>query len=209
MKFLVVDDHPLMRRGARQLLEEAFAGAQVLEADSAEVALDHLAREPVELVLLDLSLPGMSGLEALERIKRLQPDARVLILTMHGEEQFALSAFKLGAAGYVTKEHATSELLEAARRILLGGRYIPSRLAEALVAQATGDGGGPPHARLSPRELRVMCLIAAGKTVSQIADEMFLSVKTVSTYRARLLEKMSMETNADLTRYCVQNGLVE
>jgi DNA-binding NarL/FixJ family response regulator len=206
--FLLVDDHPIVRRGTKQLLEEAYPQARVIEVDSGEAAVAAVQQQVWDLIVLDLSLPGMGGLEALERIRRAREGARVLVLSMHGEDQFALRALRSGAAGYLTKEHAVDQLLEAAARVLAGGRWLSPALAESLALQMASEQTGPAHARLSSREFRVMCLLASGRSVGRIADDLSLSVKTVSTYRARVLDKMQMMNNAELTRYCLENRLI-
>lgn len=208
MKFLVVDDHPLMRRGVRQILDEAYVDAAVTEAESGERAVDCVRMEGFDLVLLDISLPGLSGLETIERIHRVRPGQRVLVLSMHAEEQFAVQALRAGASGYMTKDHASDLLLAAISRIMSGGRYLSPALAEILAGQVAGDLDGPPHGRLSTREFRVMCMLAEGHGLSHIANELGLSVKTISTYRTRVLEKLGMGSNAEVARYCQRNGLV-
>lgn len=208
MKILVVDDHPLMRRGVRQMLEEAYVEIAVTEADSGEAAAALVRAEPFDLVLLDLSLPGASGLETLERLLRIRPSQRVLVLSMHAEDQFAIQALRAGASGYVTKDHATDLLLAAISRIMAGGRYLSPSLAELLADRLTGDLDAPAHTRLSAREFRVMSMLAEGHGISHIAHALALSAKTVTTYRARVLEKLGMTSNAELARYCVRNGLI-
>mgnify|MGYP001309714128 FL=1 len=208
MKILVVDDHPLMRRGVRQMLEEAYVEIAVTEADSGEAAAALVRAEPFDLVLLDLSLPGASGLETLERLLRIRPSQRVLVLSMHAEDQFAIQALRAGASGYVTKDHATDLLLAAISRIMAGGRYLSPSLAELLADRLTGDLDAPAHTRLSAREFRVMSMLAEGHGISHIAHALALSAKTVTTYRARVLEKLGVTSNAELARYCVRNGLI-
>jgi two-component system invasion response regulator UvrY len=208
VKILVVDDHPLMRRGVRQMLEEAYVEIAVTEADSGEAAAALVRAEPFDLVLLDLSLPGASGLETLERLLRIRPSQRVLVLSMHAEDQFAIQALRAGASGYVTKDHATDLLLAAISRIMAGGRYLSPSLAELLADRLTGDLDAPAHTRLSAREFRVMSMLAEGHGISHIAHALALSAKTVTTYRARVLEKLGVTSNAELARYCVRNGLI-
>jgi len=208
LKILVVDDHPLMRRGVRQMLEEAYVEIAVTEADSGEAAAALVRAEPFDLVLLDLSLPGASGLETLERLLRIRPSQRVLVLSMHAEDQFAIQALRAGASGYVTKDHATDLLLAAISRIMAGGRYLSPSLAELLADRLTGDLDAPAHTRLSAREFRVMSMLAEGHGISHIAHALALSAKTVTTYRARVLEKLGVTSNAELARYCVRNGLI-
>ena len=209
MQFLVVDDHPLMRKGIRQLLEEAYVSADVQEVDSGEAAVERVRHCAYSLVLLDVSMPGLSGLETLERIARTRPGQRVLMLSMHSENEMALQALRGGASGYVTKDHAADQLLGAIARILGGGRYVSAEFASVLAARFAEGTEGPPHMRLTAREFRVLCMLASGVTPTEIASDLSLSVKTVSTYRARILEKLGVHSNADLTRYALQHGLIQ
>lgn len=209
LRCLVVDDHPLMRRGVRQVIEEACADCRVDEAEDGEDALRQVrAAGDHTLVVLDLSLPGMHGLDVLERLRRQAPAVRVIVLSLHADAALAVRALKLGASGYVTKDRATAELAQAVARVLSGGRYLQADLAEAIATQVAGAADTPPHARLSAREFRVMTLLAEGRSVTDAAQAMNLSVKTVSTYRTRLLEKIGVASNAELARYCVKHGLV-
>ena len=207
-RVLLVDDHDVVRKGIRAILEDRFAAIAIREASSGDEALAALA-EPFDAVVLDLSMPGRSGIDLLAEIKHRQPKLPVLIMSLHGEEQFAMRALRAGASGYLTKAAAPEQLVAAVTKIVRGGRYISEELADRLAASV---GGGKdlaaPHEKLSDREFDVMRAIASGKAVSEIAEQMHLSVKTVSTYRTRLLEKMGMATNAELTRYAIENGLV-
>lgn len=205
-RVLLVDDHDVVRKGIRAILEDRFPAIAILEASSGEAALDALSA-PFDAVVLDLSMPGRSGIDLLAEIKHRFPKLPVLIMSLHGEEQFAVRALRAGASGYLTKSAASEQLVAAFERIVRGGRYISEALAERLAVAAGGDTGAP-HDRLSDREFEVMRGIASGESVSEIAERIHLSVKTVSTYRTRLLEKMGMSTNAELTRYAIQNGLV-
>jgi DNA-binding NarL/FixJ family response regulator len=209
MKVLIADDHPVVRRGLIQLLADEYPGLSAGEArDAAEVF--KLAREQDwDIIILDISMPGRSGLEVLKELKQQRPRVPVLVLTSHSEEQYAVRVLKAGAAGYMTKESAPEHLVEGIRKVKGGGRYVSPRLAELLAAGVGADPEKPPHESLSDREYRVLRLIGSGKTVGEIAAELSLSVKTVSTYRSRLLEKMRMKTNAELTHYAVRNGLVD
>jgi DNA-binding NarL/FixJ family response regulator len=204
-RVLLVDDHEVVRKGLRAILDDRFAGIEVAEASSGDEALAALAG-PFDAVILDLSMPGRSGIDLLAEIKHRHPRLPVLIMSLHGEEQFAVRALRAGASGYLTKSAAPEQLISAFERIVRGGRYVSETLAERLAAAIGGDAGAP-HDRLSQREFEVMRGIASGETVGEIAGRMHLSVKTVSTYRARLLEKMGMATNSELTRYALQNGL--
>jgi DNA-binding NarL/FixJ family response regulator len=205
-RVLLVDDHVVVRKGLRLILEDRFGDIEISEASNGDEALAALG-EPYDAVILDLSMPGRSGIELLVEIKHRFPELPVLIMSLYAEEQFAVRALRAGASGYLTKSAAPEQLAAAFERILHGGRYISEAVAERLAAGASGATGAP-HERLSDREFEVMRGIASGETVSEIAARMHLSVKTVSTYRARLLEKMGMENNAELTRYAIQNGLV-
>jgi two-component system, NarL family, invasion response regulator UvrY len=207
MKVLIADDHAVVRRGLKQILADEDQTLSVGEATNAQDVLRLVSEQDWDIIVLDISMPGKSGLEVLKELKLLRPKTPVLILTTHAEEQYAIRVLKAGAAGYMTKESAPEHLLEAVRKVTRGGRYISPTLAEILAVRVVGDPEKPPHENLSDREYQVLCLIASGKTVSQIADELCLSVKTISTYRARVLEKMSMKTNAELTHYAISNKL--
>lgn len=206
---LVVDDHVVVRRGLRQVIAEDCDGAVVEEASTGQAALDAVRRQDWAVVVLDINLPDKNGLEVLKDLKTLRPALPVLILSHYAESEYAARAFKAGAAGYLTKESASEELAAAIRKVLAGGRYVSPSFAEQLAGRLTGDLGALPHHALSDREHEVLCRIARGQAVSQIADELALSVKTVSTYRARLLEKLHLANNAALMRYALDHGLVE
>jgi two-component system invasion response regulator UvrY len=208
IKILLADDHAVVRQGVKQILVEAFSEGIFGEARNVPELLDLVRQEKWDIVVLDLTLPGEGGLDALKQIKHDQPQLPVLILSMHPENQYAVRTIKAGAAGYLTKESAPEELVNAIRKIREGGKYISASLAEKLAHHVFADDDRPPHEKLSDREYQIMCMIASGKEVKQIADELSLSVKTVSTYRARLLEKMNMQTNAELTFYAISNKLV-
>jgi DNA-binding NarL/FixJ family response regulator len=208
MKILIVDDHAIVRAGLRQILAEAGDSFTVAEAGDAQVALDLLRTRTFDMVLLDVALPGRNGIELLKQIKTEWKKLPVLMLSMYPEDQYALRALRAGAAGYMTKESAPEQLLSAVRKVVTGGRYVSPALAELLACRLDGETAGEtPHLELSDREYEVMRLIASGRTVSEIADALSLSVKTISTYRARILEKMGMKTNAELTHYAVTRGL--
>ncbi len=209
MRILIVDDHAVVRRGLKETLGEAFPRATFAEAKSAEETLVHARRQDWDVVILDISMPGKSGLDILDDLHRLRPKLPVLLLSIHPEEQYARRALKSGAAGYLTKDSVPEELKEAVRRVLGGGRYVSAALAEKLAFDLRRGADTPIHELLSGREFQVLRMIASGSTVKQIADEISLSVKTVSTYRARILEKMGMKTNADLIRYAIQTRLVD
>lgn len=206
-RILLVDDHVVVRRGVRAILEDHFAEITVAEAGDGETALSAL-EESFDAVVLDLSMPGRSGFDLLAEIKHRHPKLPVLIMSLHGEEQFAVRALRAGAAGYLTKSAASEQLVAAITKIMRGGKYISETLAERLATDMGSDPNATRHDRLSDREFDVMRGIASGSSVSEIAAQMHLSVKTVSTYRTRLLEKMGMSTNSELTRYALEHHLV-
>jgi two-component system invasion response regulator UvrY len=206
LKILTVDDHEVVRRGLREMFTEA--SATFGEARSGAEALTLVRDQSWDIVVLDISLGGRSGLEVLSEIKQLRPKLPVLILSMHAEEQYAVRAFRAGASGYINKASPGEELQRAILKIVNGGQYVGPALAEKIVLQL-GRSEQMPHECLSDRELEVLCAIASGKTVGEIALELSLSDKTISTYRRRILDKMDMKTNAELTHYAIRNGLVE
>lgn len=207
MKVLIVDDHAIVRAGLKQILLEHPEPITVLEAGDGAEAMRLLRSHDCDVLLLDIALPGKNGIELLAQIKTEWKKLPVLILSMYPEDQYAVRALRAGAAGYMTKESAPDELLDAIRKVSSGGRYINPKVAEVLAFELDSFGEKSPHTLLSNREYDVMCRIASGKTVSEIAEEMALSVKTVSTYRTRILEKMKMKHNAELTHYAVKHGL--
>ena len=208
LRFLIVDDHPSFRRGVKDILVEGFKGAGFSECGNAQEMLDQVRPHAFDLVVMDISMPGRSGPEALKELKGLNSTVPVLILSMHPEDQYAIRMFKAGAAGYLTKSSAPEELVQAAKKVLAGGQYVSASVGEALALTVRSGIEKLPHERLSDREYEVLCLIASGKTVSEIAEDVNLSVTTISTYRARILEKMSLKNNAELTRYAIQHALV-
>jgi two-component system, NarL family, invasion response regulator UvrY len=209
MKILIADDHPVVRRGLRETLGEAFSRVTFGEAKTAQEAVEKVGKENWDVVILDISMPGKSGLDILGDLQRLRPKLPVLLLSIHPEEQYAKRALISGAAGYLTKESVEGELTEAVRRVRSGGRYVSAALAEKLAFDLRRKADVPVHELLSDREFQVLRLLASGKTVKQIADEIALSVKTVSTYRARILLKTGMKTTAELIRYALQTRIVE
>jgi two-component system invasion response regulator UvrY len=209
MRILIADDHAVVRQGLKQILAGAFKRASFGEAADSQQALERVLKEHWDIVILDLTMPGRSGLEVLTEIKRAHPTLPVLMLSMHPEDQFAVRVLKAGAAGYMTKECAPDELVGAVRKALAGGRYVSAELAEKMASLIANDAGAAPHENLSDREFLVLGMIASGKSVSIIARELSLSVKTISTYRSRLLEKMSLSNNAQLVHYAFHNNLVE
>lgn len=209
MRILIADDHAVVRQGLKQILAGAFKRASFGEAANSTQTLERVWKEAWDIVILDLTMPGRSGLEVLKEIKAAHPKLPVLMLSMHPEDQFAVRLLKAGASGYMTKESAPEELVGAVKKAIAGGRYVSATLAEKMATLLVSDTPGAPHENLSDREFLILRLIASGKPVSIIARELALSVKTVSTYRARLLVKMGMVNNAQLLRYAFQNNLVE
>ncbi len=205
---LLADDHAVVRRGLSQLLGDEVPGARFGEAGTANEALEKARREEWDLLVLDVSLPGKSGLDLLKELKAARPKLPVLVLSMYPEEQFALRALKAGAAGYITKQSPPEELVRAVKKVLSGEHYVGARTAEQLASRANDRSAGEPHEALSDREFQVLRLIASGLTLTAIADELAISVQTVSTYRGRILEKMGLATNADLSAYARLHGLL-
>lgn len=209
MKVLIADDHAIVRRGLKDILADEYQPLIIGEARNALEVLTLIRQEDWDIVILDISMPGKNGLEIIEDMKQLRPKLPILILTTHAEELYAVRALKLGAMGYLTKESATELLIEAIRKVLSGRKYISPALTDLLVGSITGSTEKLPHENLSNRECQILCLLAEGKTVGQIAEELFLSVTTVSTYRTRILEKMGMKTTAELIHYAINNHLIK
>ena len=207
-RVLLVDDHAVVRQGLKQVLAESLPDATFGDAASADEALRMVRTANWDIVVLDISLPGKSGIEALKELRAAHPRLPVLVLSMHPEEQFAVRALKAGAAGYVTKRTAARDVVAAVRKVLSGGRYVSASLAERLAAQTQAGSAQAPHETLSDREYQVFRLLAMGKTVKQIGKELDLSPQTVSTHRTHILEKMGMQSNAELIQYAMQNQIL-
>jgi DNA-binding NarL/FixJ family response regulator len=207
---VVVDDHAVVREGLKRIIAESGGGMNVSgEAADGYEAMQVIKREPCDVVLLDITMPNKSGLDVLKELHAESPRLPVLVLSMHPEDQYAVRVLRAGAAGYVTKESAPAKLVQAIRKVVRGGKYVSASLAEKLVYDLGSETDKAPHEILSDREYQVLCMIASGKTVTQIAEELTLSVKTISTYRVRILEKLKMNNNAEITRYAIKEGLVD
>ncbi len=209
LRVIVADDHAVVRHGVDKLLTKAMNVSEVAEAGTADELVELVRKGRWDLLVLDITMPGRSGLEVLGEILAYQPDLPVLVMSMHPEDQLAVRVLQAGAKGYLTKGSAPEELVTAVQRILSGGRYVSDSLAEILLRGRLTNSAGEAHEALSNREFEVMRLLASGHTVSEAAGMLSLSVKTVSTYRARVLQKLGMRTNAELTHYSIKHGLVE
>ncbi len=208
IRLLITDDHAVVRKGMKQILAETRDIVVADEAGDGREALEKIRKNDYDMVLLDISMPGRDGLEVLKELQNLKPKLPVLVLSMYPEEQYAVRALRSGASGYLTKDSAPDELIAAIRKVHGGGKYVSASLAEKLALKLGSDLNTAPHETLSDREYQVMCMIASGKSVKEIGQELALSVKTVSTYRARILQKMRLKGNADLTRYAIDNKLI-
>jgi two-component system invasion response regulator UvrY len=208
IRILIADDHAIVRKGLRQLLLEDFPTAIIGEAGDGESLVSMVRKEDWDLVISDISMPGRSGLEALQLIKEMKPDLPVLIMSMHPEDQYAVRVFKAGASGYLSKDAVHEELITAIQLIRNGRKFITPTIAEKLVGAVEGVNNREPHEFLSNREFDVLKMLASGRSISEIAEKLSLSATTVSTYRSRILEKTGMKTNADLTRYALEKKLI-
>ena len=208
-RILIADDHAIVRKGLKETLEEELGRVSFGEAENAAQVLDQVRKREWDLVLLDIGMEGRSGLDVLDEIRRARPELPVLILSMYPEGTFAMRALKQGAAGYLNKQSAPEQLLAAVVRVLGGGRYVSPSMADRLAAEMQRDSSQSPHESLSNRELQVMRLIAAGKSLKEIADTLSISVKTVGTYHTRLLDKMGLKSDVEVARYALLNKLVE
>jgi len=209
IKILIADDHAVVRKGLKQILAETTDIVAADEAINGQEVLEKIRKNDYDIVMLDISMPGRNGLDILKQVKNEKPEMSVLILSMHPEEQYAVRALKAGASGYLTKDSAPDELILAIRKISQGRKYITSSLAERLAFYLEVDSEKPLHEALSDREYEVMRMIASGKTVKEIAEELFLSIKTISTYRSRIMEKMGMKNNTELVHYALKNRLLD
>jgi DNA-binding NarL/FixJ family response regulator len=209
IRVLIADDHAVVRQGLKQIIGDTPELLVAGEATNGQEVLDQVRAETWDVVVLDISMPDRSGLDILKQLRSERPTLPVLVLSMYSEDQYATRVLKAGASGYLTKDSAADELVKAIRKVVNGGRYVSPLLAEKLAFEIGDDSSRLPHETLSDREFQVLRLIAAGKSVKEIAAELSLSVKTVSTYRARLLEKMNLGTNAELMHYALQNGLID
>jgi two-component system invasion response regulator UvrY len=209
IKVLIADDHAVVRQGLKQILQDTHEMVVAGEAVNGQEALEKVRAEAWDVVILDISMPGYSGLDILKELKYERPKLPVLVLSMYSEDQFAMRVLKAGASGYLTKDSASDELVKAVRKVASGGKYVSPFLAEKLAFEIGSDANKLPHETLSDREFQVLRMIATGKAVGEIAAELSLSPKTISTYRARLMKKMNLTTNADLIHYAIQNHLVD
>ena len=208
-RIAIADDHTMVRRGLADLLNDTVDVEVVLEAESGDELVRGVRETPVDVILTDMSMPGTNGLDLIKTLRAEHPGIGILVLSAHPEDQYAVRVVRAGASGYLTKGSAEDELVEAVRRVASGRRYLTQALAESLLDALDTDPDADPHAALSDREFQVMRMLASGLTVGGIGEELSLSVKTISTYRARLLEKMGMSSNAEITRYALENGLVD
>ena len=207
IKILIADDHAIVRKGLRQVVKEQAAYMEIDEASDGQEVLEKVRNGPCDVLVLDISMPKRSGLDILQEIKHSKPNLPVLILSVHPEEQYAIRVLKAGAAGYMSKDCAPDELVRAIEKVVAGGKYVSATLAEKLAFELSGQSGKLPHESLSDREYSVLLMIGGGQSVGEIANELALSVKTVSTYRARILEKLNLKSNAELIRYVIDQNL--
>jgi len=209
MHILIADDHAVVRRGLREILAEALPGARFFEAGNGDEVMGLLAKFPIGMLVLDINMPGRTGLDVLREAKQMYPRLAVIILSVQPEDQYAMRCLRAGASAYINKDSAPEELARAVKKIMSGGRYVSAELAEMLVAKLDEADNKPLHEALSDREHEVMKMIASGVPLTEIAERLHISVKTVSSYRARIMEKMQMKSNAELTRYAMLHKLIE
>ena len=208
IKILIADDHPIVRKGMINIISDESDMKVVCEVSNGDQVMDLVKKNEIDFVILDISMPGKSGFELLDMMKNVSPGIPVLMLSALSEEIYASKSLKAGASGFINKETAPEELITAIRKIMSGGHYISDALAERVALDFKGDLTKSPHSRLSSREFQILCLIGAGKSVTEIGKTLFLNVKTVSTYRSRILSKMSLQNNAELIRYCLNEGII-
>jgi two-component system, NarL family, invasion response regulator UvrY len=208
IKIMIVDDHPIVRSGLKNIISDESDMKIVCESSTGQQAVDLVKKNELDIVILDISLPDINGFEVLDKLKKLFPDLPVLMLSIMSEDLYSSKALKAGAAGFINKEAAPEELIIAIRKIISGGHYISPAFAERMALDFKGSLQKLPHERLSSREFQIMTYIASGKSLGEIATDLFLSIKTISTYRTRILEKMNVKNNADLVRYCINEGLI-
>ena len=209
LRVLIADDHTVVRHGLREIVERGFGEVVFAEAQDAQEALQQVRQHPWDVAIFDVSMPGRSGLDIIKEVKQLRPELPIVLLSMYAEEQYAKRALKAGASGYITKDRAAEELIEMIKKVIKGGRYVSAALAEWLASHLGQDEQAKPHETLSDREFEVLRLITAGKKPSAIAKTLHLSVKTVNTYRQRVLEKMQLKSTAELIKYALQNKLID
>lgn len=208
MRILLADDHAIVRRGLKQTLADLFAQATFGEAGNTAETLESVWKQDWDVLVLDISMPGRSGLEVLREVKQARPKLPVLVLSTHPEDQYAIRCLRAGASGYLNKEISPDEIAKAIRKVVTGGKYVSPQLAEKLASEMNISSDRPPHETLSDREYEVMILLSSGKTVTDIAHQLSLSVKTISTHRTHILEKMKLQNNAELTRYALDHHLI-
>ncbi len=208
IRIVIADDHEIVRAGLKQIISDDEDMVVLGESNNGENLIELVKKNDYDVVLLDLKMSGISGIDVIKHLRIIKPDLPIIVLSMHAEDQYAVRTIKAGASGYLTKETAGENLIIAIRKVVAGGKYISPTLAETL-ADSIAGGGELPHEKLTDREFQVTCMIASGKTVSEIASELFLSVKTISTYRQRILEKMNMKNNSELTHYAIKNNLLD
>jgi len=209
IRVCIVDDHAVVREGLKRIISESPGMVVTAEAADGHEALKVIQEQPCDVVLLDITMPRKNGMDVLKELRARSPKLSILVLSMHAEDQYAVRVLRAGAAGYLTKESAPEKLIEAIRKVGRGGKYLSAAVAERVIYELQSDTSQAPHAILSDREYQVMCMIGSGKTVTEISEELALSVKTVSTYRVRILEKLNMKNNAEVARYAIKEGLVD
>jgi len=209
IKIVIADDHDIVRAGLKQIISDEEDMEVAGESNSGEKLIELIKKNDYDIVLLDLKMSGMNGIEVMKHIKAIKPTIPVIVLSMHAEDQYAVRTIKAGASGYITKETGATPSYLAVRRVVSGGKYISPTLAETLADSVAGGGSDLPHEKLTDREFQVLCMIASGKTVSEIGSKLFLSVKTISTYRQRILEKMNMKNNSEITHYVIKNNILD